>query len=74
MHNLGFLLKTFVDDFKYVERLIPSFNKYYSDNIPLYIVVPEADIEVFQQLLNPKIELLCEELFKYKLTSVPIFG
>lgn len=74
MHKFGVLLKTFVDDFKFVERLIPSFNKYNSDNIPLYIVVPEAEIEVFQQFLNSNIEILSEELFKDKLTSDSIFG
>lgn len=74
MHKLGVLLKTFVDDLKYVERLIPSFNKYNSDNIPLYIVVPKADIEVFQHFLNPNIELFSEELFNDKLTSDPDLG
>ena len=74
IHNLGFLLKTFVDDLKFAERLIPSFNKYNSDNIPLFIVVPETDIEVFQQFLNSNIEILSEELFKDKLTSDSIFG
>ena len=74
MHKFGVLLKTFVDDLKFVERLVPSFNKYNSDNIPLYIVVPEAEIEVFQQFLNSNIEILSEELFKDKLTSDSIFG
>jgi hypothetical protein len=74
MHNLVILLKTFVDDLKYVERLIPSYNKYNRDNIPLYFVVPEADINVFQRFSNLNVEILSEELFNDKLTSVPVFG
>lgn len=74
MRNLVILLKTFLDDFIYVERLIPSYNKYNCDNIPLYIVVPEADLNVFKQFSNQNIEILSEELFKDNLTSVPVFG
>ena len=34
----GFFLKTFADDYNYVERLIESFNKHNKDNL----VVPNV--------------------------------
>ncbi len=74
MHKLAILLKTFVDDLKYVERLIPSYNKHNIDNIPLYFVVPESDIKTFKQFENQNIEILSEELFKDKLTEDSVFG
>ena len=53
MQKLVILLKTFVDDLKYVERLIPTYNKHNKDNIPLYFVVPEGDIKV-ESFGNPQ--------------------
>lgn len=74
MHKLGILLKTYADDLEYVKRLIPSYNKYNIDDIPLYIVVPELNIDIFKQFKNQNIEILSEELFKDKLTTVSVTG
>lgn len=43
MYKFAFLLKTYIGDFQYVQRLISSFLKYNRDNIPLYIVVEQKD-------------------------------
>jgi hypothetical protein len=66
------LLKTFLDDLVYIERLIPSFNKHNIDNVPLYLVVPQKDINTFDRFLNQNVKILSEELFKDKLTLTPV--
>lgn len=43
MEKFVFLLKTFSDDFIYVKRLLKSFQKYNTENIKMYIVLPKSD-------------------------------
>ncbi len=74
MHKLAILLKTFIGDLKYVERLIPSYCKYNIDNIPLYLIAPEADIKTFKQFEGKNIEILSEDLFKDNLATDSVHG
>ena len=61
-HKLAFLLKTYSGDFNYAKRLINSFVEYNSDKIPLYVVVPLSEINIFKELvLNSDIFLINEE-------------
>lgn len=47
-----FLLVTYKKDFLYAKRLVETYYKYNIDNLPLYIVLPSADEEEFDTLLN----------------------
>ena len=60
-HKLAFLLKTFEGDLHYVERLIPSYQKYNTDLIPMYIVVPEKDFDLFSKFKCKDIQIIAEE-------------
>jgi Family of unknown function (DUF6492) len=59
--NFVFLLKTYIGDIEYVDRLILSYEKYNRDNITLYIVVPKSDYEHFKKYISDKIFLLNDE-------------
>ena len=61
MHKIAILLKTYLGDIKYVERLIDTYRKYNSDNIPLYIVTPESDLQKFQKFKESNIEIFSDE-------------
>jgi len=61
MHKIAILLKTYIGDIEYVERLISSYNKYNIDKIPLYIVAPDSDIKAFEKFTDDDIELLTDE-------------
>lgn len=74
MHKLGFLLKTYKDDIVYVDRLIQSYKKYNTDNIPLYIVAPNNELSLFQYFSNPLIHLLSEESVTTELAQNEING
>jgi len=58
-----FLLKSYMNDFQYAERLIKSYNKFNVDNINLYVVVPIEDIEQFSIFKSEVIHILSDELF-----------
>ncbi len=67
MYKFAVMLKTYRNDFLSVKRLLESFNKYNKDNIPLYVVLPEADKEYFTTqmgdlLKNPE-RVLEEEIY-----------
>lgn len=47
MYNFVFMLKTYKNDWNYVCRLIETYNKYNRDEIPMYIVVPKNDFDLF---------------------------
>ena len=48
MNKIVILVKTYLGDIKYVERLIRSYNKHNRDNIPLFIVAPKSDLKRFK--------------------------
>lgn len=74
MQNLAFLLKTYIGDLEYVKRLIPSFVQYNSDNINLYIVAPESELNEFKRYQQANIIFLSEDLFKTNLIDKEING
>ena len=60
-HQISFLLPSFIGDIKYTERLINSYQKHNVDNISLYIVVPEKDIDIFTKFKSDTVFILTEE-------------
>ncbi|MGA2910179.1 MAG: DUF6492 family protein [Candidatus Microgenomates bacterium] len=61
METIVILLKTYVGDIEYVKRLIRTYKRYNADNIPLYIVVPESDMNHFKRFIGKEIKLLSDE-------------
>lgn len=67
------MLKTYKNDFSYVQRLLETYALHNKDNIPLYIILPEADYDDFIELMGPLLigfikvlfeEQICKHLVK----------
>ena len=65
------MLKSYRGDFPLAQRLIESFNRYNSELIPLTIVVPSEDVELFASIENPQITILDEVAFAPHLATEP---
>ena len=61
MIDFAFFLKTYRNDKKRVDRLIMTFNKYNVENLKLFLVCPEEDIKLFNELKSDTIEIIAEE-------------
>ena len=61
MHNFGFFLKTYRNDYDRAVRLINSYEKYNVESLPLYLACPKDDISQFSKLENNNIKLVSEE-------------
>lgn len=68
------LLKSFADDFSYAERLIISFHRFNRDNVTLYAVVPNVDLELFASLKSDTVILIAEEEFSRHLVASSVHG
>lgn len=69
MHKIVILLKTYVGDIYYVNRLIASYKKYNHDSIPLYIVAPTVDLRLFEKFKDKNINILSDESVSNELVS-----
>ena len=74
MRRFGFLLKTYLGDFTETSALVESFNKHNVENLPLDIVVPESEINIFHIFSSETVTVLSEELIPSTFTEVPIEG
>lgn len=74
MTELALLVKSYQGDFAYAERLIRSINEHNTESLPVYIVVPEADVEQFQEFASSTIEVLSENLFEKHLVHEDTAG
>lgn len=61
MYKFVFLLKSYKLDYSYVERLIKSYDLHNKELIPMYIVVPEDDIFIFNKFENSNIFIISEQ-------------
>jgi hypothetical protein len=61
MREFGFMLKTFIGDASYVERLVKSFNEYNTQDLRLYIVAPSTDFKFFNEFLSKNIFFVSDE-------------
>ena len=68
------LLKSYAGDKEYAQRLIKSFTKFNVDNISLFIVVPEADLETFQSMAAQNCTVLSELKFESHLVDHEVHG
>ena len=73
MDRLGILLKSYAEDFHYAERMIASFHQHNRDDLPLFLVVPDADRVLFQPLVEHNTELIPESDFAEHLVTAPLW-
>lgn len=69
MPTFGMMLKTYRGDLAYAERLIVSYTTYNADAIPLFIVVPQFDLEAFEKFKSKNITLFSDESITTHLVS-----
>jgi Family of unknown function (DUF6492) len=74
VESLGLLLKSYEGDREIAGRLVASIRRYNRDDLPLWIVVPECDLESFRPLEDERTTVLSEELFREHLVDEPVAG
>ena len=52
MHSLALLLKSYGGDADLAERMLASFNEFNAEGLPLYVVVPDADLNRFDSFAS----------------------
>lgn len=55
------MLKTYAGDHEYVARLVPTYRRHNIDSLPLYIVVPKADLSLFAPFADDNTFLIADE-------------
>jgi len=73
VHSLGILLKSYAKDFNYAERMVESFHRFNKDDLPLFIVVPDEDRDLFSPLVQRNTEILLESAFAGHLVHEPMW-
>lgn len=68
------LLKSYAGDFTYAQRMVESFNRFNVDQVTLFVVVPEADLELFAALQSRNVTLLPEERLGEHLVADAVHG
>lgn len=69
MYKIAILLKTYIGDIDYAERMVASYKRYNVDKIPLFIVVPESDLNPYRKYVNKEIKLVSDESITKDLVS-----
>lgn len=70
----GILVKSHAPDHDYVERLLASVDAHNADGIPVHLVVPDDDVDLFRHLAGPGVDLLGEQRFAQHLTDHDVAG
>jgi hypothetical protein len=68
------MLKSYLPDLEYTQRFIESFRKYATEEIPLYVVVPDSDVAAFKEIIGSTGEVLPESLWSDYLVDYRIHG
>lgn len=74
MQSLGMLLKSYADDAPLVERLMESIARFNVEHLPVFVVVPPADVDRFTAFANDDVTVLDETPFSAHLVSEPVAG
>ena len=61
MEKLGMICPTFHRDIQRVEVLLNSVRKYNTENIPLYLILPSSDIDLFKNTVGTDLNFVPEE-------------
>jgi hypothetical protein len=68
------LLKSYAEDLHLARRLVASIHQYNADSLPLFIVVPTADLTLFAEFDGPGVTLIDEARFSEHLVDAPVSG
>ncbi len=71
MNDLVILIKSYRSDLTIAERLLASVKSFNIDSIPVYIVVPQVDWELFSKFDAPGMRVVTEEEFADHLVIEP---
>lgn len=72
---VSILIKSFAPDYDRAVRLVSSIIKHNKESIPVWIVVPERDLNQFSNLkIQPWIEIIPEESFSCKFAMSEVNG
>jgi hypothetical protein len=74
MFPFAMLCKSYSGDFEYAKRMVKSFNEFNTDEITLFIVVPELDLDLFESLDGAQVEVLSEGLLAQYLVDHEVHG
>jgi len=74
MTKLAILVKSHGPDLAYADRLLRSVEAFNVDLIPVFLVVPDADLEQFTPTLTSGTHLIPESSFASHLVSEPVNG
>lgn len=74
MRDFGVMLKSYGTDIGYAKRFIESFRLYATEEIPLYVVVPDQDVQSFGEIVGSTGEVLPESLWSEHLVDYRIHG
>jgi hypothetical protein len=74
MTDLAILIKSYQGDLAIAQQLLDSLDRYNSDSIPVYLVVPQADASAFQEIAPSSAEILHEEVLREHLVKEPFGG
>lgn len=74
MSRFGMLLKSYGQDFEYARRMIDSFHRHNAEKLPLFVVVPDSDLDLFGEFAGERVSVLPESLLAGHLVSEPVNG
>lgn len=68
--SLGFMLKTFGGDLDYTERLVSTFNEFNEEQLRLFIVAPDSDLQYFVHLESRTVKCISDESIPVRYLTV----
>ena len=74
MAPFGILVKSFREDASSAERLFESMRRFNSEHLPVWVVVPGDDVEMFTDIVQGVGEVIPESTFQDHLVSEPVAG
>ena len=74
MSDFGILLKSYGPDLPYAERFMASYERYATEPIPVFAVVPDEDVAAFTAMMAGRGEVLPESLWAHHLVTERIHG
>lgn len=74
MTPLVMLLKSYRGDFEYARRLVDSFTAHNPDSLEMFVLVPGADVELFNSIAADHVHVMSEEPLAHYFTDHEVNG
>ena len=74
MTPFGILVKSYREDADAAARLFASITEFNAEQVPVWVVVPESDLELFTDLVGACGQVLSESVFAEHLVDEPVAG